>query len=72
MHLNVLGGVRTHARESALKVDWKGGGGGGDSLPGRGIEPASAACWSDALPTELHPLSMQHSLPHYTAFIAAL
>ena len=25
-------------------------------MPHRGIEPASAACWSDALPTELHPL----------------
>ena len=26
-------------------------------LPQRGIEPASAACWSDAVPTELHPHS---------------
>ena len=24
-------------------------------MPNRGIEPASAACRSDALPTELHP-----------------
>ena len=39
--------------ESALKVDW--GGGGKNPLPHRGIEPASAACRSDALPTELHP-----------------
>ena len=35
----------------------------------RGIEPASAACRSDALPTELHPISrcVQHRklrLPH--------
>ena len=30
-------------------------GGGGNPQPHRGIEPASAACRSDALPTELHP-----------------
>ena len=38
-------------RESALKVD----SGRKNPLPHRGIEPASAACRSDALPIELHP-----------------
>ena len=28
-------------------------------LPHRGIEPASAACWSSAVPTELHPHALQ-------------
>ena len=37
--------------ESALEV----GSGEKNPLPHRGIEPASAACRSDALPTELHP-----------------
>ena len=37
-------------RESALKVDWE-----KNPLPHRGIEPASAACRSGALPTKLHP-----------------
>ena len=37
-------------RESAPKVDWK-------KCPvlHQGMEPASAARWSDTLPTELHP-----------------
>ena len=37
-------------RESALKVDWE-----KNPLLQCGIEPASAACRSDALPTWLHP-----------------
>ena len=37
-------------RESALKVDLE-----KNPLPHRGIEPASAAFRSDALPAELHP-----------------
>ena len=50
-HAIAQGGVRTHVRESALKVySWR-------KFPCRtgGIEPASAACRSGALPTELHP-----------------
>ena len=35
-------------RESALKDNWE-----KNPLPHRGIEPASAACRYDALPTEL-------------------
>ena len=50
MYAIAHGGVRTHVRESALKVD-----SGEKSLAAPGIEPASAACRSDALPTELHP-----------------
>ena len=47
MHAIAHGGVRTPSRESALKVDsWK-----KNPLPHRGIEPASKACRSDALPT---------------------
>ena len=46
MHAIAHGGVRT-PEESALKVDWE-----KNPLPHRGIEPASAACRSDALPTE--------------------
>ena len=38
--------------ESALKVDWK-----KNPLPHQGIKPASAACWSDAVPTHLQPHS---------------
>ena len=37
-------------RESALEVDWE-----KNPLPHPGIEPASGACQSDALSTELHP-----------------
>ena len=37
-------------RESALKVDWA-----KNPLSNQGIEPVSAACQSDTLPTELHP-----------------
>ena len=44
------GGARTHVGESALKVDWE-----KNPLPHRGIEPASAACRSDALLAEPHP-----------------
>ena len=54
MHAIAHGGLRTLVRESALKADsgikWE-----EKNLSHRGIEPASAACWSDALPTELHP-----------------
>ena len=43
------GGVRTHVRESAQKVD------SGRKIPCRtGESMLSAACRSDALPTELH------------------
>ena len=35
---------------SALKVDWE-----KNPLPHQAIEPASAACQSNTLPTELHP-----------------
>ena len=44
-------GVYKIARESALKAD----SGRKNPLPHQGIEPASAACRSGALPTELHP-----------------
>ena len=37
-------------RESALKVDWE-----KNSLLLHGIEPASVACQSDAVPTGIHP-----------------
>ena len=43
-------GCTDTVREPALKVDWE-----KNPLLHRGIEPASAACRSDALPTELHP-----------------
>ena len=49
MHAIGHGDVRTHVRESALKVDSGGWGGGQNPLPRRGIEPASAASLSDAL-----------------------
>ena len=52
MHAIAHGGVRTHVRESALKVD---SGRIKKSLPRQGIEPAAAASRSDALPTKLHP-----------------
>ena len=53
MLLNVIahGKCSDTVRESALKAD----SGEKNSLPNRGIEPASAACRVDALPTELHP-----------------
>ena len=43
-------GCTNTVRESALKVDWE-----KNLLPHRAIEPVSAVCRSDALPTELHP-----------------
>ena len=43
-------GCMDPVRESALKADRE-----KNLLPHRGIEPASAECRSDALPTELHP-----------------
>ena len=43
-------GYKDTVRESALKVDSE-----KNLLPHQGIEPASAACRSDALPTELYP-----------------
>ena len=45
-------GVQALVGESVLKVDWE-----KNPLLHRGIEPASAAYWSNALPTQLH-------LPH--------
>ena len=53
MHATALRGVHTHAiRESALEVDsWT----EKSPLPYWGIKPASATCWSDALPIELRP-----------------
>ena len=53
MHVIAHRGVRTHVRESAAKVD--SGRKKKNPSPHGGIEPASAACRSDALPTELHP-----------------
>ena len=44
-------GCTDTVRESALKADSE----RKNPLPHRGIEPASAACRSDALATELHP-----------------
>ena len=44
-------------RESALKLDSRRK--IQNPLPHRGIEPAAAACRSDALPAELHP----HPIP---------
>ena len=46
---NCTRGCTDTVRESALKVDLE-----KNPLPHRRIEPASAACWSDGLPTELH------------------
>ena len=51
MHAIAHGGCTDTVKESALKVD----SGRKNILPHRGIEPASAACRSDALATELHP-----------------
>ena len=45
-------GCRDTIRESALIVDWR-----KSPLPHWGIGTASAVCWSDAVPTELHPQS---------------
>ena len=50
MHANAPGGSKDTERESALKVDWE-----KNPSPHRRIEPASAACQFDGLPTELHP-----------------
>ena len=50
MHAIAHEGCRDTVRESALKVDWK-----KNPWLHRGIEPASAACLFNALPTELHP-----------------
>ena len=49
---NCTKGCTDIVRESKLKVDWE-----KNPLPHRGIEPASAACRSDDLPTEPHPHS---------------
>ena len=49
MRVIAHGGVRIHLRESALKDDSE-----KNPLPHRGVEPVSAACQSDAVPTELH------------------
>ena len=50
MHAIAHRGVRTHVRESALKVDWE-----KNLLPHRGIETASTAWRSDALPVNYIP-----------------
>ena len=52
-------GCTDTVRESALKID----SGRKIPCPHRGIEPASAACRSDALPTELHPLGIDQHRP---------
>ena len=52
MHAIALGSVQTHVRESALKVE----SGRKKPLPHRGIEPASAAWRSNALPMSYIPL----------------
>ena len=57
-----MGDVRTQVGGSALKAD------SGRKIPCRTgeIEPASAACRSDALPAELHPRpSAQQTRPRY-------
>ena len=51
MHVTAHKGWMNTVRESALKVDSR----RKKPLLHRGIEPASTACLSDALPTELHP-----------------
>ena len=51
VHAISHGGCTDTVRESALKVDSR----RKNPLPQWKIEPASAACRSDALPTELHP-----------------
>ena len=50
-HVIAHGGCTDTAREFAPKGD----SGEKNPLPHQGIEPASAACRSDTLPTELHP-----------------
>ena len=59
MHAIAHWGCTDTVRESALKVDWE-----KNPLPHRGIEPASAACRSDALPTELTPPPPTHTHTH--------
>ena len=51
MHATAQGGCTDTVREFALKAVP----GRKNPLPHRGIEPASAACRCDTLPTELHP-----------------
>ena len=53
LHAIAHGGCKDTVRESALKVD--SGEEKKNPSPHRGIEPTSAACRPDALPTELHP-----------------
>ena len=51
VHATAHGGVRTGCKEVCSESWlWE-----KNPLPHRGIEPAPAACRSDALPTELHP-----------------
>ena len=50
MHAIAHGGVRVHVRVCTESSPWE-----TNPLPHRGIEPASAACRSDILSTELHP-----------------
>ena len=50
MHVIAHWGVRGHRRRACAESWlWE-----KNPLPHLGIEPASAACWSDALPIELH------------------
>ena len=51
MHEIAHGGVRHRERTCTESSLWE-----ENPLLHRGIEPASAACRSDALPTELHPI----------------
>ena len=44
----------SNTRKRVCTESWQ----GENSLPYRGMEPASAVCRSDALPTELHPQSV--------------
>ena len=56
MHAIAHGSVETHTKkESSLKVDSTEKKKKKNRLPHRGIEPASSACRTDAVPIELHP-----------------
>ena len=51
VHVLVHRGCMNTVQESALKVDWE-----KNPLSHQEVEPWSAACWLNALPTELFPL----------------
>ena len=62
-------GCTDTVEESAPKVDWQ-----KNPLPHQGTEPASTACRSDALPTELHPhpadtLMLTHQVTEQVGYI---